>query len=393
MNIARFLARLSLIGTIASVPTMALAQEYVAPGSSQTLEFDKPIGRIDVDRDGVVSVSLTSARAMKVAGVAAGEAELQVFARDGSLLKATTFRVPDPKLDSGALPDLSRSAEDVVAVDVQFAAVSTSTLDALGFNFSRLTGDIQGAVISPNSLNSAAFNADGLSISASAPIQEAFNLFLAAPNRGIGAALSALSSTGLSQLLAQPTLLARSGEQASFLAGGEVPIPVPGVAAAGVGNAVTIEYKQFGVRLAVTPFVLKNDRIVLKVAPEVSELDFSIGLQLQGFVVPGLRRRSAETTVELNAGQSFVIAGLSFSNSNVTDSRVPFLGDIPILGALFRRQREANEQQELIIVVTPRVVSALNPDEIPPLPGTVPPSEGQASAKPEQATGFGVVRN
>lgn len=393
MTIARFLTCVAMSSAFAAVPSALAAQEYVAAGSHQALEFDKPIGRIDLDRDGVVSVSLTSARAIKVAGIAPGETELQIFARDGSLLKATSFRVPDPALDGGAAPDLSRSAQDVVAVDVQFAAVSTSTLKALGFNFSRLTGDIQGAVISPNSLNSAAFNPEGLSISASAPIQEAFNLFLAAPNRGIGAALSALSSTGLSQLLAQPTLLARSGEQASFLAGGEVPIPVPGVAAAGVGNAVTIEYKQFGVRLAVTPFVMKNDRIVLKVAPEVSELDFGIGVQLQGFVVPGLRRRSAETTVELNAGQSFVIAGLSFSNSNVTDSRVPFLGDIPIIGALFRRQREANEQQELIIVVTPRVVNALNPDEIPPLPGTAPAALPKSPARPQKANSFGVVRN
>src|SRR5690606_32975235 len=133
-----------------------------------------------------------------------------------------------------------------------------------------------------------------------------FNLFLSAPERGIGAVLSTLSSNGFSRLLAQPTLLARSGEEASFLAGGEFPVPVPQSNGTGTGT-LSIEYKEFGIRLTVTPYVLARDHIVLKLAPEVSELDYSSGVQLQGYTVPGIRSRSAETTVELGSGQSFVI--------------------------------------------------------------------------------------
>lgn len=378
-----------LAALAASLPTAAIAQEYVASGSWQTLDFDRAVGRIEVDKEGVVGIAMAGARSVHVSGLAPGEAQIRIFAKDGSLLREASFTVPDPALDGGDAPGLSTSAEQVVAVDVQFAAVSTTTMRALGFNFTRLTGDLQGAIISPTALNSANFSASGLQISASAPIQEAFNLFLSAPNRGIGAALSALSSNGLSQMLAQPTLLARSGEEASFLAGGEVPIPVPGAVGGGLGNAVTIEYKEFGVRLAVTPFVMKDDRIVLRVAPEVSELDFGIGLQLQGFSVPGLRRRSAETTVELGAGQSFVIAGMSYSNANIAKDKIPLLGDIPILGALFRRERESNEQQELIIVVTPRLVGPLEASQVPPLPGV----GADGVAAPRRNSGFGVVRD
>lgn len=372
-----------------AVPAQVHAQEYVARGSRQTLDFEQTVGRIEVDKEGVIAVTLATPRSVRVAGLEPGEAAIRIFAKDGTLLRSTTFTVPNPALQGGDKPALSTSAEQVVAVDVQFAAVSTTTMRALGFNFTRLTGDLQGAIISPSALNSADFSSTGLRISSSAPIQEAFNLFLSAPNRGIGAALSALSSNGLSQMLAQPTLLARSGEEASFLAGGEIPIPVPGNVGGGNGNAVTIEYKEFGVRLSVTPFVMKGDRIVLRVAPEVSELDFGIGLRLQGFEVPGLRRRSAETTVELGAGQSFVIAGMTYSNANIAKEKVPLLGDIPVLGALFRRDRESNEQQELIIVVTPRLVGALEPEQVPPLPGM--PDGGNDLAG--RNSGFGVVRD
>jgi pilus assembly protein CpaC len=288
--------------------------------------------------------------------------------------------------------------EQVVAVDVQFAAVSATTLKALGFNFSKLSGDIQGAIVSPSSLGSGSFSPQGLSITASAPIQSAFNLFLSAPNRGIGAVLSALSANGLSQLLAQPTLLVRSGEQASFLAGGEFPVPVPQTS--GNGGTLSIQYKEFGVRLSVTPFVLSKDHIVLKIAPEVSELDYNNGVQLQGYVVPGLRRRSAETTVELGSGQSFVIAGLSYSSQSVSRDKTPFLGDIPVLGAFFKRQQNQKEQQELVIVATPRLVGPVDAAAMPPLPGdatahvdpSIPDMIAGTDGLDRKAAPFGVVR-
>lgn len=368
-----------------AVPASAQTPQNIALGGKRTLTFPRPIGRVEVDREDIVSVSAPSARSLRITGIGAGEATISVFGTDGASLSRTILAVgtaaaitaPDALLRAPIV-----AGEQVVAVDVQFAAVSSSTLKALGFNFAKLSGDLQGAIVSPSSLNSASFASGGSSIDASVPIQNAFNLFLSAPNRGINAVLSALSSNGLSELLAQPTLLVRSGEQASFLAGGEIPVPVPQASGTN-GGTISIQYKEFGVRLSVTPFVLSKDHIVLKIAPEVSELDYSSGVQLQGYVVPGLRRRSAETTVELGSGQSFVIAGLSYSSQSVTRDKTPLLGDIPVLGAFFRRQQSQKERQELVIVATPRLVGPTQAQDMPPLPGSTPAPDPQS---------FGVVR-
>lgn len=372
----------------------AAAQDTSLPlRGKRTLTFPQPIGRVEVDRDNILSITAPSARSLRLTGIGTGTATLSVFGTNGAVLSESVVTVgsasapsstPD---DEGRLTSTSRviAGEQVVAVDVQFAAISTSTLKALGFNFAKLSGDLQGAVVSPSTLKSASFAPGGSSIDASVPIQTAFNLFLSSPDRGINAVLSALSSNGLSELLAQPTLLVRSGEQASFLAGGEIPVPVPQMSA-GSGSAISIQYKEFGVRLSVTPFVLSKDNIVLKIAPEVSELDYTNGVQLQGYVVPGLRRRSAETTVELGSGQSFVIAGLSYSSQSVTRDKTPILGDIPVLGAFFRRQQSQKERQELVIVATPRLVGPVQAASMPPLPGAT-----DAAATPAVPS-FGVVR-
>ncbi len=408
---------LSLGGLSAADAATGAAALY--PKGKRTLSFARAIGRVEVDRDDVIGVAAPSARSLVVTGLRPGSALLSVYALDGGLLGQSTIEIsPRPaaaiapetvdSLDAradvarsgseGAVPNrLAVGSEQVVAVDVQFAAVSSSTLKALGFSFSKLSGDIQGAIVTPSSLNSFAFSGAGLALDAAAPLQSAFNLFLSNPGRGIGAILSALSSNGLSQLLAQPTLLVRSGEQASFLAGGEIPIPVP---QGGTNSTISIQFKEFGVRLSVTPYVLSADRIVLKIAPEVSELDYNNGVRLQGFTIPGIRRRSAETTVQLGNGQSFVIAGLTYSNSSVSKEKTPLIGDLPIIGAFFKRQQNQQERQELIIVATPRLVGPMDPSQIPPLPGTagkrVDPSIGDmvlGTDGLDQATRpFGVVR-
>ena len=382
----KLLLAAAALATTAPVPAFAQERTPLSIQQKRTLTYPRPIGRIEVDRDNIVSVTAPTARSLSVTGLLAGEARVSVFGRDGTLMDETLLTVSSGVggREAGALPSPRIVAgEQVVAVDVQFAAVSSSTLKALGFNFSKLSGDIQGAIVSPSSLNSASFGPGGSSVDASVPIQNAFNLFLSAPNRGINAVLSALSSNGLSELLAQPTLLVRSGEQASFLAGGEIPVPVP--QASGTGNAISIQYKEFGVRLSVTPFVLSPEQIVLKIAPEVSELDYNSGVQLQGYVVPGLRRRSAETTVELGSGQSFVIAGLSYSSQSTTRDKTPILGDIPVIGAFFRRQQIQKERQELVIVATPRLVGPVQPKDLPALPGSLLDTQ-------DPVVPFGVVR-
>ena len=167
--------------------------------------------------------------------------------------------------------------------------------------------------------------------------------------------IDALKEDGLVKVLAEPTLITLSGKQATFLAGGEFPIPVP----QGLGT-VAIDYKQFGVGLAFTPTVLSKDKISIDVSPEVSELDFTTAVLLEGFVVPGIRTRRTSTTIELADGQSFAIAGLLRDSVRSVAQKYPLLGEIPILGALFQSKQFQKEESELIIIVTPHLVKPLD---------------------------------
>jgi pilus assembly protein CpaC len=171
------------------------------------------------------------------------------------------------------------------------------------------------------------------------------------------ALIDALKEEGLLKVLAEPTLITLSGKTANFLAGGEFPVPVPQT---GFANAITIEYKPFGVGLNFTPTVLSSKKISMHVAPEVSELDFSNGISLSGFVIPALTTRRVSTVIELGDGQSFAIAGLLKDNVREIMSKFPVLGDIPILGALFRSSSFQKNETELIIIVTPHLVRPLD---------------------------------
>lgn len=175
--------------------------------------------------------------------------------------------------------------------------------------------------------------------------------------------IQAMADNQLASVLAEPNLVAISGETASFLAGGEFPIPVP------QGNQqVTIQFREFGVRLNFTPVVKAHQRIRLRVAPEVSELDFSSAVQIEGFVVPGLTSRATETTIEVGNGQTIAIAGLLNEQVRGLASRIPGIGDIPVLGALFRSTNFQRSLSELVILVTPELVAPLDAHQVPRLP-------------------------
>lgn len=255
----------------------------------------------------------------------------------------------------------------MIAVEVRFAAVATNTMRALGLNFQKLGGGFQFATAVPGSINNYNFTGAGLNLESSLPISQAFNLLMSWPGSDIGAALSALSSANLAQVLAEPTLLVRSGDEASFLAGGEIPIPVPQTGFN--SGAIAIQYRKFGVQLHVHATVLSDDRIVIRVNPEVSELDYQNALTLQGFNVPAIRARSTDTTIELGSGQSFVLAGLMYSAASNIEEKVPGLGSLPIVGDFFKRSQRSNEQQELVIIATPRLVSPMPSGRTPQLPG------------------------
>lgn len=189
------------------------------------------------------------------------------------------------------------------------------------------------------------------------------NLFFFDRKEGIGAVLKALQGRGLLQSLAEPNLIAYNGQEASFLAGGEIPIPV----VQGLTNNVTIVYKEFGVRLNFTP-TIAGDVIRLKLRPEVSALDFQNGIILSGFRIPALISRRAETDVELRDGQSFAIAGLLNNIAQNDKQGIPLLSKLPIIGNLFKSRADRAEQTELMVLVTPRLVRPLDPDDVPPLP-------------------------
>lgn len=178
--------------------------------------------------------------------------------------------------------------------------------------------------------------------------------------------IQALRENGLLSILAEPNLVAISGQEASFLAGGEFPIPVPQGTAS---NAITIEFREFGVRLHFTPTVLSENTIRLHVTPEVSEPDFSTAVTIGGFVVPGLIQRRVDTVVELGVGQTFAIGGLLSERSRAISRKIPALGDLPVLGALFSSVDYQSNESELVVLVTPELVAPLNPGQVGYLPG------------------------
>jgi pilus assembly protein CpaC len=201
-----------------------------------------------------------------------------------------------------------------------------------------------------------------LSLEGQMEFSDFLNIFLFNTNWNAGSLIRALKSTGYFQSLAEPNLIAYNGREASFLAGGEFPIP-----SVNANGQVSIEFKEFGVRLNFTP-TIAGDLIRLRVRPEVSELDFNNGITLSGFRIPALQTRRAETEVELRDGQSFAVAGLIDNTAQTDRAMIPFLSQIPIIGNLFKTKAERQERTELLVLITPRLVRALNPDEVPALP-------------------------
>jgi pilus assembly protein CpaC len=198
----------------------------------------------------------------------------------------------------------------------------------------------------------------------------------------LAGAIDLAASDGVATILAEPNLTALSGETASFLAGGEFPIPV----SQSLG-AVTIEYKQYGVGLAFTPVVLADGRISMRVRPEVSQLSDAGSVKLNGFTVPALTTRRAETTVELGSGQSFMIAGLLQNTASNTIDKAPFLGDIPILGALFRSTKFQRQETELVVIVTPYLVRPVSGQMATPLDGYRVPDDARRDFLGQTFTG------
>ena len=416
-NIARTLA-LTLVLSLpagaqqapAAVSNANLIQ--VEQGTHKLLR-QNAVARVAVGDPAIADVSVINRREVLVTGKALGITSLMIWATKDGLPHEYRIRVagvkdplratvPDPELKGavidqglaleGRLPNLlahrraknsslqgskdgkvaDRSnveLETQVMTDVKIAEVSRRTLQEYGLNFFKANSQFSLGVSPPGGQNGVS-SFSGALPTAILPLQNAFNILFVNSGQGLLGALSLLEQKGLAHTLAEPSLVATSGQTASYLAGGEFPIPVAQSGGSSTSSAITIQYKEFGVRLNLTPTILSRNRISLKVAPEVSDLDFSNGLQLSGFAVPSLIVRRTDTTVELGDGETFVISGLVSSNLVNNVNKVPWLGDIPVLGAFFKSTAINREDKELVMVVTPHLVRPLSREaKLPPLPG------------------------
>jgi pilus assembly protein CpaC len=298
-----------------------------------------------------------------------------------------------PKVTS--LMEVPPAPQAQISLQVRFAEVNRQVARTLGANFIRTFGSnmpmsVSTQQFSPPTLGSlTTTTTTGTVTTTSTSGQNTFNLsdllniFIYRPDINLAATIQALEQKNILEILAEPNLLTESGKEASFLAGGQFPYPVVQAVGAGTTAPITIQFKDYGVRLSFTPTVTQDGSIHLKVAPEVSTLDYSNAITLQGFTIPAIATNRVQSEMDLKDGQSFAIAGLLDNRVTELFSKMPFIGDIPILGKLFQSQSLTKSDNELLIVVTPHIVRPLSPNEVPqgpafPLPFMRPiPPAGQ----------------
>jgi pilus assembly protein CpaC len=249
--------------------------------------------------------------------------------------------------------ELDRTASTQFAVNL----VSTGATNTIG----RITAGGAPAP-SPTSIQ----GTGGTAANSTFTISDALNIFAFRPDLNLGAFLRALQQRNLLQILAEPNLVTTNGKEASFLVGGEFPVPV--LQGGANSGAVTIQFREFGIRLSFNPTLSDSNTIKLYVKPEVSSLDFSNALSFNGFNIPALSSRKMETNIELGEGQSFVIAGLIDNRVTETISRIPGLANLPILGNLFKSKTLDKNNTELVVLVTPEITMPLQPGDVKPMP-------------------------
>jgi pilus assembly protein CpaC len=299
-------------------------------------------------------------------------------------------RVPGPRqvLLRVKIAELNRTALRQLGVswlDVRNSSIIGSTVGGAG-SIGASSGVAQNAAFSPLSLLPGAINtpipgriqspgfspvASAFSAGANAATNSATQLFGIFNAGEFNIFINALRTNSLAKILAEPNLVSLDGQPARFQAGGSFPYPVPQAGAGGVGSVITIQYAQFGAILSFIPHILQDDVIRLDVEPNFSELNFAQGFAIPGTggTVPGINQRNARTVVELREGQTLAIAGLLSTRTNATTSRIPGLGDLPIVGPWFSRNQIETLETELVVLVTPELVEAVDAAEVPPGPG------------------------
>jgi pilus assembly protein CpaC len=303
------------------------------------------------------------------------EKDVAIHSSNGSLILSGTVTSPAAlhqidelaeTLDPGKVVNmLGVEGTQQVQLEVRFVEMERTVAKALSINVNRTS-------VSGNPQFQ--FSSGGQSLGGVAGTPGFAALSFLTPDGNLTVALDALEAKGVVKTLAEPTLVAMSGDTASFLAGGEIPIPAPQVTGTGAA-VITVTYQEFGISLAFTPTILRDGMINLVVKPEVSNLDPAFNVNASGFTIPGLKVRRASTTVELRDGESFTIAGLLSDNYQNAVNAFPLLGDIPVLGTLFRSPNFQSDQTELVIVVTPHLVTARRGPVALPTDHFTPPSD------------------
>jgi len=284
--------------------------------------------------------------------------------------RAAALVSPFAKVVVNNLRVMSAGPEKQILLRVKFAELNRTASTALGANLMSLgtgntiglTGTGQYPSVRPDELSTGA----GGGVSTKFTISDALNVFAFRPDLNLGAFVRALQSKGILQILAEPNLVTTNGKDASFLAGGEFPVPI--VQGGVNAGAVTIVFKEFGIRLTFQPTITEHGTIRMYVKPEVSTVDIANSVQYSGFTIPALATRRMETNIELGEGQSFVIAGLMDDRVTESMSRMPGLAHIPILGALFKSKQETKAATELVVMVVPEIVTPVNRADVKPLP-------------------------
>ena len=325
---------------------------------------------------GYVSTKETAALAASVAGGYVDKADDVVNLlklQEGMVSNQVLLRVRFAEVSRTAVTDLGVGFfTSALGVKNTLGRVTTNQVPTPGFDELKWTK------------SSSDFGGDVTQASGKNTFSDFLNVFLFSEKYDIGVVIKALQTRGLFQSLAEPNLVSESGKEASFLAGGEFPVPI----AQGTGGnvAISVMFKEFGIRLNFTPIVSGN-RVHLKVRPEVSTLDFANGVTLQGFRIPALSTRRTETELELNDGQTFAIAGLLNNSVNSTLQKIPGIGDIPILGALFKSKAAQKDQTELVVMITPQIVTRASVGVTGSLPRTpepfLPPLAPNKTVNPE----------
>ncbi len=338
--------------------------------------------------DVVVQINVTQLKALLANAAPGATIDIRVI-RDSLILSGKVTDVDTAKkveqlarmITPNVQNQLMVAGEQQVLLRCTVAEVSKEGLRQLGVNgwlgggnFHDVFAVNQIGAINPSNIGAAAFGPVGGVNAPNIPfatdqngivLTERATFSLGFPRLQMQLFFQALRRNSLLKILAEPNLVALNGQVATFVAGGEFPVPIP----QGIGGAVTVEFKEFGIRLKFQPTVIGQQMIRLKVTPEVSELDYTNAVELQGFRVPALTKRSAETTLELASGTTVAMAGLLSEQVRAASSKIPALGDVPVLGALFSSNEYRKNITELVILVTPELATGMNPDQVAAVPG------------------------